>query len=332
MTQKQTQEILPRHSETLGYERANAELEAFVYNPALESVLAAGGFDVSQEQTTDRATYIQNMKDFAEDAWNFRKHKERIDMSWQDTPVEDSELYDAFVALGMVESSRLTQGNYDFMLIPGGANRSPLQRLQFGLEQGVDCKYIVLLGAGRKVEGEEVAVTSDYAPGAKTEYDLMDGAARTLLGEDLVSDEPLLLQNYPVASALPGHWKINYIEGANDTHIFSLHSDYEVQNRRSGQDRANTGDTYKFLRSISGDALGEDSSIALVTQALNSNAQHLDAVRELTLATGAQVETVGSSAEYSGAKRTEKQVLQEIYSAIKAAARLEAALAASENH
>ena len=318
-------EAYPQDLEALKFERANAELEAFIDNPALVSILEASGFDTSQAGTLERSEYIKGMRAFSDEEWNIRKHKERGEVDWGGTLAEDSMFYEQFVELGIVESSELTGDNYDFLLVLGGANRSPLQRLQYGLEQDAQFQHVALLGAGRPVGEKEQPKVQDYAPGAKTEYDLMDGAARTLFGDSLNVDQVLPLK-HTAPVVLPEYWKLNYFEKTDGQHIFSLHSDYEVKNTRSGQNRAKTGDTYRFLRSLAGDMLNPDTQVALVTNAMFINAQRLDAVRELTLQTGAQVEAIGFSAAYGGVTRTEGQLLQELNSAIKAADRLQTAL------
>lgn len=311
--------------EALKFERANAELEAFIGNPALTSILEGSGFDTTGADTAERGAYIKDALAFADEHWNVRKHKERGEINWGGTLAEESQFYEQFVALGMVESSKLAGEEYDFLLVLGGANRSPLQRLQYGLEQEVHYKHIALLGAGRPVGKAELAKVDDYAPGAQTEYDLMDGAARTLLGDSLNADEALPL-NQTGPKVLPKYWKLNYFETTDGQHVFSLHSDYEVQNTRSGKNRAKTGDTYKFFRELAGDMLDTDTQVALATNAMFINAQRLDAVRELTLQTGVQVDTIGFSADYAGVNRTEGQLLQELKAAISAADRLQTSL------
>lgn len=322
---QQKHEQSTQSPEQIGYEKATAELEAFVENPALNEVLVGSGFDITQAETLERGEYLKNMRTFANEHWNFRKGRERTETTWDDKPTEQSVYYEQFVLLGMVESSGLSNGQYDFLLVLGGANRSPIQRLQYGLEQDADYKHIVMLGAGRPVSAAEQKKTADYAPGAKNEYDLMDGAARTLLGGTIVAEEMLPLQS-TTPKALPEHWKTNYFETSDGRHVFSLHTDFELQDTSSAQNRAKTGDTYKFLRSLAGDMLNPDAKVALVTNALFTNAQRLDAIREITLQTGAEVEAVGFDAAYSGVERTEKQLFAELRAAIAAADRLQTAL------
>jgi hypothetical protein len=325
MIQTQKHENLTQSPETIGLQRASAELEAFMGSPALSQILEGSGFDTSLAESTEKGEYIKFMLAFADEHWNARKNKERGDVQWGGKRAEQSEFYRQFVDLGMIESSRLTDDRYDFLLVLGGANLSPLQRLRYGLEQPADYKHIALLGAGRPVSKKEGECVAGYALGARTEYDLMDGAARTLFEGFLTADEPLPLHN-TTPDSNPHHWKVNYFEAADGTQIFSLHSDYEVKDTRSGQNRAKTGDTYKFLRSLAGDMLTPETQIALVTNAVFTNAQRLDAVREITLQTGAPVEVIGFGAGYAGVTRTEGQVLQEIKAAISAADRLQAAL------
>jgi len=72
--------------------------------------------------------------------------------------------------------------------------------------------------------------------------------------------------------------------------------------------------------------LNEDATALLVTNAFYTPAQHLDAVRELTLPTGTTVETIGYDAAYGGTVRTAKQLKQELKTGVDAAVRLRTAL------
>lgn len=327
--------ITPENPDQLKIERAQAELATFADNPHLISIFEQAGCEIDpidvgltdEEQNAARANRLAAMQAFATEHWDARNGIERQSVDWGTKPAEESPYYGQFVQLGMVESSKTTRSEYDFLLVLGAANKAPLQRLQYGLEQGSTYDHIALLGAGRPVGEKESKIADTYAPGAKTEHDLMDGAAKTVFKGKLVEDEYVDLEGVKYYGAdHPDYWKLHYFETTEGMPIFSLHSDYKPQPENPSKNRAHTGDTYAFFRATAGDMLGVDSSVALVTNAFYTNAQHLDAVRELTLKTGAFVETIGFSAEYSGVVRKENQLLQETKSAIDAAVRLQQAI------
>jgi 6-phosphogluconate dehydrogenase len=95
-----------------------------------------------------------------------------------------------------------------------------------------------------------------------------------------------------------------------------------------GGKRANTADTYDFLRRIEEKGLIQNptKNILFATAGMYRYAQYFDAVREISLKTGVDIEIVGFAAAYSGKKFKASQFLQELKSAADAALRLRNAM------
>jgi hypothetical protein len=89
-----------------------------------------------------------------------------------------------------------------------------------------------------------------------------------------------------------------------------------------GGKRANTADTYDFLRQHSDIPLNESTNILFATSAIYRYFQYFDAVREITLKTGADIEVIGFDPLYGGQEFKPSQFLQELKSAADAAVRL----------
>lgn len=324
----------------IGRMRGIEALETFVHNPAMGEIADYFGLEIDKSQDV----LPQYAASF--DSWDVRRNgdKERYNVNWKDPTDEVSKrasdkVFELTNKLGMVESSHPTKDHYDFVTILGGANKAPYDRLKFALEQGVTFDHLILLGAGRRIgddpdpEKSEREISKDYAPGAKTEYDLMNGAVESLLGDRIVHRETIdVVVPGGRADHDPENWKVRYYELDDGTPIFSLSSDFVPEQNAEKpiskhKMRANSGDTYVFMRALAGDALNENTDVLLLSNAFYTPAQHMDGVRELSLTTGAQVETIGYDAAYGGKERTAMQLKQELKSGVDAAIRLEKALA-----
>ena len=81
-------------------------------------------------------------------------------------------------------------GHYDLVVALGAARQANLDRTRYA----VDCvkgnreessfKHLVVAGSSRRLPEAEQASTTNYAPGAKTEFDLCTGAAKTVAQEN----------------------------------------------------------------------------------------------------------------------------------------------------
>lgn len=312
-------EITPTDNKNLGYEQARDQLGQFVHSPALNEMTQLFGADGLPADRAERLTALQRV---AATHWDFRKGAERQAVDWNDELLdqEGSEQWNTIFAaatkLNMVESSKPLNKHPDYLAILGGANKAPFDRLRYGLESVDDFNHVVYLGSSRPVSDAEREKAKDYAPDAQTEFDLGCGAFETLLGARVVQD-------------------INEVRGGDTwrVRLYEFERDGETKSgfvlstpQIIGERRATTYDNYKFFADRAELAANPNTSVVAVTTGFYVPGQHLPAVQELTLPYGAEVETIGHDAAYSGVTRKPSQLLQETKAAIDAAVRLQAVL------
>jgi hypothetical protein len=300
---------------------ARQELEAFVNNPGLAEMAHLFGAEELPEDSKEKLLALQKL---AAEHWDFRKGAERQAVDWNDELLdqEGSEqwniIFEAADKLGLVRDTDPTNKHPNSLVILGGANRAPLDRLRYGLDHVEDFDQVVYLGSTRPVTDVEREKAAEYAPDAQTEFDLGCGAFETLLGAKKV-DEIIEHRNGDI-------WGMRLYEFESDgetKHGFVLSTPYEIGH---GKRRATTYDNYRFFADRAELAKDPNHSVVAVTTGFYSAGQHMPGVQELTLKYGTKVETIGHSAEYSGVKRKPSQLLQETKSGIDAAVRLEQAL------
>lgn len=188
---------------------------------------------------------------------------------------------------------------------------------------------LVLLGGGRLVCEKERAKTDIYAPGAITETDLNDGAVQSVLCGSLKNYEPYVARDRaPVQGShtKPDYWEVHLFETTGGLPIFSAHPPFAPNS--NGKNRPYSGDTYAFMRRLAeaDGTLGPEAKLLMVTTGFYTLAQRLDAIREITLPTGAEIDMIGHDAAFSGVTRTAKQLKQELKAAVDAAVRLHTAI------
>lgn len=140
------------------------------------------------------------LKAVADAHWDFRRGRERQSTSWDDSRLdepgsrESATVFAAADKLGMVRSGAFSNKTPDYLVVLGGANKAPLDRLKFGLESVVVLGSVAYLGSSRPVSDAEREKAREYAPNAETEFDLGVGAFETLLGA-VVQDEVKEVRN-----------------------------------------------------------------------------------------------------------------------------------------
>jgi len=296
--------------------RSNAlhYLDLFVNNPGIEKV--AKEFDSQYLLITDLNERIDYLASLAATHWDFRKGRERFEIT-ETFEIDDPDsrlgkiVHEGTMLMEMSKASSATLSHYNILGILGGAYRSPYNRLRYGLEQHVTYDKLVFLGSEREVLPPEQKETKDYAPAARTEFELGKGAIKSLMGDQLANGEyeEALLQG-----------RVAHMKRKDNLPILIL-SAPPLQ----GGKRANTADTYDFLRRVEPD-LDATKNILFATAGMYRYAQYFDAVREISLKTGADVEIIGFDATYDNQKFKASQFLQELKSAADAAVRLRNAM------
>ncbi len=298
-------------------------LQRFAFNKGVEMIVDQ--YDTHFRHIKRFDERIDYLKGLAAQHWDYRKGRERYEITeTYEIDEPDSELgkivFEGAAIADMGTSSRATLKHYSMLVILGGANRSPYLRLRFGLEQNVTYDTLVYLGSERKVLPPEYEKVKDYAPGAQTEFDLGIGAINTLMAKQL--DESGR-GSYDVCTS---EWHIARMQTKKGNPIFSLSSPPYL-----GGGRANTADTYDFLRRLEQEALEPATNLLFATNSTYRYAQYFDAMREICLRTGADIETIGFDPAYAGLQFKPTQFLQELKAAADAAVRLRDAVGGRED-
>jgi len=287
----------------------------FLNNPGVERIVAQ--FDPQYVQIQDPDEKLDRLLGIAAEYWDFRKGRERYEVI-ADEPMdqEGSELGEIILKAArqaeMASSSSATLKHYAILAVLGGANMSPYYRLKYALEQSITYDKLVFLACEREVMPPERVQAAGYALNAQTEYDLGKGAIRTLLGAELVESE-----EYEETHLT---WRIAHFQKNDGTPVLVL-SAPPLDGRR----RANTSDTYQFLLQTEGN-IGPGKDILFSTTAMYRYAQYFDAVRDIILKTGANMEVIGYEPAYGGVDFKPSRSLQELKSAVDSAGRLRDAM------
>lgn len=90
-------------------------------------------------------------------------------------------------SMRMLETETTLIGDYDVVIALGGARQSNLDRTRYaidGVKEGnANFSQLIVAGSSRELNEAEQKATENYAPGAKTEFDLCVGAAKTVAQE-----------------------------------------------------------------------------------------------------------------------------------------------------
>lgn len=325
--QKNTRGSSVRHAthkppEWLAKARENATkyLVLFANNPGVEKVVSQ--FDSHYTKIKDPSKRLDYLKKLAAEHWDFRKGRERFEIT-EIEPMDDPDskmgkiIFEGASYAEMASPSRATLKHYSIMAILGGANKSPYNRLKYGLEQDITYDMLAYLGSEREILPPEQEQTKDYAAGARTEFDLGKGAITSLMGKQL-SDTG----EYEIVTS---EWRIARLQRKDGLPIFLLSSPPFL-----GGKRANTADTYDFMRRLEQEAFNPTQNILFTTGAIYRYAQYFDAVREISLRTGVDIEIIGFEPEYGGMEFKPSQFLQELKGAADAAVRLRDAIQGNE--
>lgn len=319
--------------EMLGFEAADNEL-----------LVAAGsiGFDLLadlygvEDLPTDTEERLMVLQGIAATHWDFRKGAERQQVEWDDATVdvEGSNAWEAIFSagsmLGLVQDTTPIDDNPNSLIILGGANRAPFDRMRYGLENVANFGQVAYLGSSRPVSDAEREKTAEYAPEAVTEFELGVGALETLVQARKIDETTLEIEIDGEASEGNLHTYELDFNGERKTALMVNTPLMINAPHMFGERRANTYDNYRFFAGAAG--LDEDSEhvAVAVTTGFYTAGQHLPGVQELTLPYNTELETIGHSAAYSGVTRKASQLLMETKAMVDAAVLLQQKLAQVE--
>lgn len=280
----------------------------------------------------------------AADGFNFRSsdgstYKERSEAATADFDDATRAAITRYsTALGLVAPTPPAGGSYDMTLVLGGGFRSPLLRTRYAArleQQGTDLGAIYLLGSPRFLitnEPAERPVTSEYAPDATDEFDLMIAAAASELGS---SPQPTtFICGCTSATTVCPNWRHADHPGAAEVPPEYTHERAttlaSVDGRVRGTAisastsrppyRPDTSDTFDLLVRYADPQPGQRALV--VTTQVFVPFQRFDALRRLYLPHGVSVDAVGFGADWGDRPQTAEYLLQETLSAIRSARRL----------
>lgn len=224
--------------------------------------------------------------------------------------------------LNMFRETRPSDRDFDAVLVLGGGRFSPRLRCEYAHElvEALDIAApVYLLGSPRTIDevGERPA-TDTYAPGARTEFDLMCRGAE--LAFSLDDAEQLEFRSTKTPLADYREWMVRTYRLPGRRVVALSAPSSEPQTRRP-----NTADTYEFLTRWSGAHRG--SKVLVVTTQVFVPFQYFDALRMLQLPHGVDVTMAGFGPERGDRPLTAEYFLQEINSGVQSALRLLRALA-----
>lgn len=217
--------------------------------------------------------------------------------------------------LGLRNVSEPTLDWYDYIVALGGARMSCLFRPQYVgqliSQMGKSPRSAVMLSGMRPIADTERSATDTYAPGAATEFDLINIGAEKIFKLEKEYEERKYCHPNTNRS-----WAIRtYVAPQYDFKIQSVSGpSSDPENRR-----ANSADTFTFF--VKKEQISPGSRVLLVTSQIYVPYQQLEAVRTWALPNDVYVETVGFPTEWNmdqqGMMKT-ANYLQEIRSTIQA--------------
>jgi hypothetical protein len=283
------------------------EICRFVLHSTLLDLMESFGYNPPQHPIP-LGEKINAQKLFSNQFWDFRGGGERSQaVKAVLTSQQNEKIMQAAAALGMTEAIKPQQVKYDAIIILGAGGMHPLWRTQYAEQCGAKAPTVVALGSNRKIEHV------DYAPVAKTEFDLMSAAIERVYRGKIVEKHDIInsVTLYPNRD-----YTIRYYVGQGleeEPNIFVLSAPSSHQSRRT-----NTPDTYAFLAKL---LPREAKNLLIVTSSNFKPFQHFDALRMLALPHEKNVETIGFDTRKS-LYHAPQQYLQEMNSAINSASAL----------
>lgn len=280
----------------------------------------------------------------AADSFNFRSrdgstYRERSEAVTADFDDETrAEIVVCASALGLIVPEPPAHRSYDMTLVLGGGFRSPLLRARYAAllqQRGTDLGEVHLLGSPRFLitnQPAEKPVTSEYAPDATDELDLMVAAAELELGLD--AQPTVFLCGCASATTICPHWRYRDVAGSAEVPPEYTHERSRALAAADGRSRGaaisastsrppyrpDTSDTFDLWVRTADPQPGQRALV--VTTQVFVPFQRFDALRRLFLPHGVEVDAVGFGADWGDRPQTAEYLLQETLSAIRSARRL----------
>lgn len=277
-------------------------------------------------ETNDISDLVKWLSEFSE-RWDYRKNQKNIlDNKTKEaarwlvsseyiTNEQVKYVNEAITVLGLRGITRPMLSDYDYVVALGGARMSCLLRPQYASEIlrefGLNSQAVVMLSGMRPISETEREATDTYAPGAATEYDLMNRGAELAFELGIGYQE----ERYDDEN-MNKSWAVRTYKGTEFSYpILSIAAPSSEPDKR----RANSVDTFKFF--FERYSVAQNAKILFITSEIYVPYQQLEAIRTLAIPYGVAVETIGFPNEWSGqmhGMREAGNYLQEIRSTIQA--------------
>ena len=300
------------------------KIQEWARSDELGSIVNVFGGEIPQ--TDNIKTLVDWLLEFS-DIWDYREKQKKIsgkkiaDLErWQtdsdDITNEQAEVvFRAIGTLGLIGVQHPMSNIYDYIIALGGARLSCLLRPRYASHiidnVSQKPKAAVMLSGARPISDAERETTDTYAPGAVSEFDLINRGAELAFGLDNIYREI----RYDDKTNINNSWALRtYKEEKTGLSIISIAAPSTEPDKR----RANSVDTYKFFFERYDVKPGE--RLLLVTNQIYVPYQQLEAIRTLAIPM-VIVETVGLPNEWTNrtqVKRGADKYLQEIRSTIQA--------------
>lgn len=301
------------------------EIEEWLTSRELGQIVEAFGGRIPEEKNT--ASRAKWLLDFS-DIWDYRRRQREAKDSgtgeaarWLINNAAVSVEKEVIVLhnsekLGLRGTAEPLLRQYDYIIALGGARMSCLFRPQWVWEliqrEGYSPRAVVMLSGMRPVSDSERVATDTYAPGAATEFDLINAGAEKVFGLEMEYTEERYHSSNPNNS-----WAIRRYETSK--YLFPILS---VSGPSSQPEirRANSADTFRFFSEKQ--QILPESRVLLVTSQIYVPYQQLEAIRTWAIPNNVYIETVGFPVEWNDTKQqgmmTAANYLQEIRSTIQA--------------
>ena len=298
-------------------------IEQWINSEELAKIVISFGGDIPKNVSLkEKAKWLLSFSE----CWDYRKiqkvansrTKENARWEVDNKGITDRQrkvVESGIAVLGLIGTEQPQEKNFDYIIALGGARFSCLYRPKYVNElltkSEIKAEEIILLSGMREILDSERDVTNLYAPGAETEYDLINAGAEQAFG----LDEEYLEERYHHQNSNM-NWAVRkYIVSSGKTPVLSLSGPSSEPDIR----RANSSDTYNFF--IQRKQITPGKKLLLVTSQIYVPYQQIEAVRTMAEPYGLYIETVGFPPEWSGKLQGMMEpanYLQEIRSTIQA--------------
>ncbi|MCW4384641.1 hypothetical protein OH146_02510 [Salinibacterium sp. SYSU T00001] len=268
-------------------------IQEWLRSPSLSTLL--GEWGIEAPGGLSEGALLEWLDRFSAEHWDFRRGRERnLAVDAELTSRQEAAALRCAPALGLAESWPL-EASYDAVIMTGGMVRAGVVKPRFVrrlLDEGIDARHVVFLGAHREFAGDESILAAELGISGADEVDAMTAGVERAFG---VRESRRVSAGMGYARTTSVRWRDHE------------HPRFEViaaPSRAATTRRADTADTFEHWASRFGgegtqSAEGRAPSVLVVTTPIYVPYQAAVAVEVLGIRHGMRVETVGVDATAS---------------------------------